>query len=99
MKLGILLISTPSHADIDTVIDVSKACVRLGHEVEIFLMDDGVYTIPRLLDAGLGEKVTICTHNANERGLENEDLEGVMQGSQFDLAGIVNSSDRFLVFG
>lgn len=72
LKLGILLTTSPESRDVETVTGIAGAALDLGHPVEIFLMADGVYN---LLNEGFrallskGATVTVCAHNAGERGL------------------------------
>lgn len=98
-KLGILLTTSPESENTFTVIKLAEAVVAMGKEVRIFLMCDGVYNINNpdftsLLDKGVA--ITLCAHNASERHVEKK--EGINFGSQYDLAYIVNESDRFLSF-
>ncbi|MCL7415893.1 MAG: DsrE family protein [ANME-2 cluster archaeon] len=99
MKLGILLTTPPSHQNTHSVIHLSKAAREQGHHVGIFMMADGVYNIlyQPLLDLGNdGVELSLCAHNATQRGLKK--VEGVQWGSQYDLALLANGSDRFLTF-
>lgn len=99
MKLGILLTTPPSYQNTHSVIEISKAARKKGHDVGIFMMSDGVYNIQYqpLMDLGrVGVDLSLCAHNASQRGLSR--LEGLQWGSQFDLSVLVNESDRFLTF-
>lgn len=50
-----------------------------------------------LLDLlSIGVDLSLCAHNATQRVLEK--VDGVVWGSQFDLAVLANESDRFLTF-
>ncbi|MDP2953116.1 MAG: DsrE family protein [Chloroflexota bacterium] len=98
MKLGILLTSGMESEDARTVRQLSEAALRLGHEVSIFLMDDGVFQLPALkglVESGAG--ITVCAHNALERGVPK--VEKVLFGGQNDCAEIVHDVDRVVVFG
>lgn len=98
MKLAILLTTGLETEDGHTVTQLSRAALALGHQVDIFLMDDGVYQLPRLLPlGGEGVKLTVCTHNAYERGLSK--VEGALFGGQPDWAEIVAAADRVVSFG
>ncbi len=106
--LGILLTTSPESENTFTVIKLAEAAVSQGKEVRIFLMCDGVYNINNpdftsILDKGA--TITLCAHNASERHVEKpvpasfkQGKEGINFGSQYDLAYIVNESDRFLSF-
>jgi sulfur relay (sulfurtransferase) complex TusBCD TusD component (DsrE family) len=110
MRLGILLTTSPEHQDSTTAIRVARAALELGHQVEFFLMDDGVYNVlsssenlvakefSSLLEQGAA--TTLCGSNCGPRGVTKETvLPGVTLGSQYDHAQILHRSDRFLVFG
>ena len=45
MKIGILLTTSKEYEDAHTVLNIADAALKEGHEVGIFLMDDGVYNI------------------------------------------------------
>jgi sulfur relay (sulfurtransferase) complex TusBCD TusD component (DsrE family) len=99
MKLGILLTTAPSHQNTHTVIQLSRAARKKGHEVGIFMMADGVYNIlhqPLLDLIQDGVELSLCAYNATQRGLDR--VEGVQWGSQYDLAVLTDNSDRFLTF-
>jgi sulfur relay (sulfurtransferase) complex TusBCD TusD component (DsrE family) len=111
MKIGILLTSGADHEDGYLVGKLSEAWLKLGHEVELFLMGEGVYhaqsfsspkrpyaALPGVL--GLGAKVSICGVTAEARGISETDLyPGVEIASQYELSRIVDRADRFLTFG
>lgn len=110
MKIGFLLHKSPEHQDAHTVKRLAEGFVEMGHEVNIFLMEDGVYNVavnnsPRKLSAGFdnlipkGVKIAICTYTAEIRGLNQPDIfDGVDFHSQYDLSRLVNECDRFLSF-
>lgn len=98
MKLGIQLTSGIESEDVHTVRQLALAAVAGGHQVNLFLMDDGVYALDRLKDlARQGVPISLCTHSASERGVAK--VEGILWGSQWDWAQIVHDSDRVLNFG
>jgi sulfur relay (sulfurtransferase) complex TusBCD TusD component (DsrE family) len=82
--------------------------LNAGHEVEIFIMDDGDYNVvsahkiapefAELLDKGA--KIGLCAHTAEDRGIKESDcIKGVNFAGQYELATLVNEADRFLSFG
>ncbi|MCE8422454.1 MAG: DsrE family protein [Candidatus Methanoperedens sp.] len=100
MKLGILLSTTPENENTNTVISISRAARKHGHDVSIFLMYDGVYNINKKEFAGLieiGVNITVCALNAEQRKVSK--AEGILFGSQYDHACIAEDVDRFLSFG
>lgn len=98
MKLGILLTSGLESEDAYTVRQLALAALRQGHQVAIFLMDDGVYNTSRLRElTGQGASIAVCTHNAHQRQVEK--VEGLLFGGLNDWAEIVKNADRVVVFG
>ena len=110
MKIGFLLHKSPEHQDSQTVKRLTAAFIDAGHEVSIFLMEDGVLNAiinntPRRLTAGFdelvakGAKISLCTFTTEIRGLRRDQfLEGINFHSQYDLSIMVNECDRFLSF-
>lgn len=97
-KLAIMLTSGVESEDAHTVRKITESALRLGHEVSLFLMDDGVFNLNSLKDlVQQGVQITICAHNAYERELQKE--EGVLFGGQNDWAHTVHDSERVIVFG
>ncbi len=111
MKIGILLTSSADHEDGYLVGKLSEAWLKHGHEVEWFLMGEGVYhaqafsspkrpytALPTVMS--LGAKVSVCGVTAEARGLSEADLyAGIEIASQYELSRIVDRADRFLTFG
>ncbi|MDP2727746.1 MAG: DsrE family protein [Dehalococcoidia bacterium] len=98
MKLGIILTTGFGSQNLHTAHRLAEAALEEGHQVSIFLMDDGVCQLRSFQD--LQEKgldLSLCAHNAYQRGLEK--VEGVLFGSQYDWAQIVNESDRVVSLG
>ncbi|MFQ5802414.1 MAG: DsrE/DsrF/TusD sulfur relay family protein [Candidatus Methylomirabilales bacterium] len=109
MRLGILLTTSSEHHNSATALRVARAALELGHQVEFFLMDDGVYNVMDPLNnpvakefASLhaqGGTITLCGSNCDPRGVTKETaIPGLTIGSQYDHAKILHEADRFLVF-
>lgn len=110
MKIGFLLHKSPEHQDAHTVARLAETFVGGGHEVAIFLMEDGVFNvITNYADKGLsvgfdkllsiGVKIAMCTHTSEMRGMGRDNfLNGVEFHSQYDLSGLISECDRFLSF-
>lgn len=110
MKIGFLLHKSPEHQDAQTVKRLTEVFINEGHEVSIFLMEDGVLNViinnaARRLSAGFddlvtkGAKISLCTFTTEIRGLSREQfLKGVNFHSQYDLSIMINECDRFLSF-
>lgn len=96
-RICILVTSSPESENSRTLIKISRAAADMGHEVQIFLMCDGVYHV---LDQNFLSRIPreaeiiLCAQNALERGVENR--PGVLFGSQYDLAVMIARSDGFL---
>ena len=98
-KLGLLLTTSPEHANTHTVIKLAEAAVRKGVEVQIFLMCDGVLNVnhvPFLSLIDNGVQICLCQQNLNERF--QDEVDGIRLGSQYDFASNVRDMDRLLAF-
>jgi sulfur relay (sulfurtransferase) complex TusBCD TusD component (DsrE family) len=102
-QLGILVATSPRADDFALFASHVKAALERGHEVALFLMDDGTgYALDArviaLIDAGV--EVAMCAMDAERRGIDCAQAEaaGVLVGSQYDHARLVRDSDRFLSF-
>jgi sulfur relay (sulfurtransferase) complex TusBCD TusD component (DsrE family) len=99
-KLGLYLSTSPEHENTHTVIRLTEAALERGHEVDIFIMCDGVHNAVEPAFEALAEKgarIVLCSHNLAER--HRPKLEGpVVCGSQYDHAQLVQNVDRYLAF-
>ncbi len=98
-KLGILLTTSPEHANTNRVIKISEAALKNGVEVRIFLMCDGVLNVnhvPFLQLLDKGAQICLCQQNLNERF--QDETNGVTLGSQYDFACNVRDVGRLLAF-
>jgi len=98
-KLGILLTTSPEHANTHSAIRIARAALGQGVEVRIFLMCDGVLNVnhaPFLLLLNEGANICLCQQNLNERF--QDETNGVVLGSQYDFACNVNTVDRVIAF-
>ncbi len=98
-KLGILLTTSPESENTHTVVKLAEVALAAGNEVRIFLMCDGVHNSDDkrfLAIVDKGASVSVCAHNCTERNVAQR--ESILWGSQYDLAEIVEESDRFLAF-
>lgn len=96
-KLGILLTTSPESENTYTCIRLAEAALAAAKEVHIFLMCDGVYNIYHkefLTLREKGAKITLCDFNAQERAIEERD--GIVFGSQYDLACIAHECDKLI---
>jgi sulfur relay (sulfurtransferase) complex TusBCD TusD component (DsrE family) len=96
-KFCILVTSSPESVNSRTLFKMTETAIGMGHNVQIFLMCDGVYHILYQDFLSLIEKgaeVILCAQNALERGIEKK--PGVLFRSQYDLASMVSQADGFL---
>lgn len=98
-RLGIL-VNTDRH--VKHVLGFTRAASAKGHEVIVFVMDEGT----RLLQdaslvgvAGLpGVTVSLCDHSAKRHGVNTEALpEAVVRGSQLNNAMMNHQAERVIV--
>ncbi len=114
MKLGFIVRTPPyTNQSMDTVYELSKAALKAGHEVEIFLYDDAVIamnknikppkerSIPdRLTEIiDMGAVVSGAALSAKFRGLRRDALiENTRVGGMSTLNAMVESCDRIVTF-
>jgi len=99
MKLGIL-VNTDRHAG--HLSGITAAAVSLGHEVTIFIMDEGVKLLDDPSIAGLssmrGVSMTFCDMSTRRYSIMKDKLPGVItSGSQYHNAVMNHESDRVIV--
>jgi predicted peroxiredoxin len=96
MKLGILV---STDRNLRHVLGIARAALGKGHEVEMFVMDEGV----RLMtNSGLGTlagtegfSASYCEYSLDQMGISREQVpDGFSGGSQFDNALMARNSDR-----
>ena len=93
-KLGILVNTNKYGED---VVGVVKAARAAGHEVSIFMMDDGTLLAAELAKACANDaSLAYCDHNAEPRGVK--DVEGATAGSQYQNAVMIHDADKVVVF-
>lgn len=92
--LGILVNSDKYR---DDVVGIVQAAKKAGHDVKIFLMDDGTLLTEYLCGEISGAaEVAYCDHSAEPRGVK--DVEGATAGSQYQNAVMMHDSDKVVVF-
>lgn len=103
MQLGVLVATAPEEGDLPALQSLIQDALRSGHDIDLFLMDQGVRYA---LDANLGlwvaagVDVTLCAHDADAQGIDTAAVaaRGVVLGSQRDHAHLLRHSDRFYSF-
>ena len=99
MKLGILVNTAQNLPGLS---GITKAAVARGHEIIIFVMDEGtrLLTEPEFTElSGLaGVQASFCDHSAKELGVVTDGLpEHIIAGSQYNNANMNHQADKVLV--
>ncbi len=99
MILGMLLITRGYTED---VLGLVGAAVRQGHEVRLFMMDDGVFYSQETSVAALAEhpgvEISLCERSCQWRDIDESMIPaGITSGSQMQNAVMHNSADRMIV--
>jgi len=99
MILGILV---NSDRHLMQLRDLTKATLRKGHDVEIFVMDDGVKLLARDSFVKLASvpnvSLSVCEHSAARHGIDAHSLPGeVACGGQYRNAQMNHDADRVIV--
>jgi sulfur relay (sulfurtransferase) complex TusBCD TusD component (DsrE family) len=100
MNLGIVVTQTPYA---NKIIEITKAALKRGHSVRIFMTDDGIYLTKNSEVANLRNlenvELSLCNYSASGRHLEDKEIpEGVINGTQYQNSLIHNECDKVLIF-
>jgi sulfur relay (sulfurtransferase) complex TusBCD TusD component (DsrE family) len=101
-KIGFLLALPPSHTSAETVHGLSRAALEAGHEVYLYLIDEGVKNIHsdqyRQL-AQSGAKVFACAYGCQQHHVSTETIDPKMSlCGLVVLSGLIDACDPFLSF-
>ena len=99
MKLGIL-VNTANH--LSQLSGITRAAAADGHQVIIFVMDEGTKLLPEPaffeLSNLTGVQTSFCDHSAKELGVDTGNLpEHIIAGSQYNNASMNHQADKVLV--
>lgn len=101
-KVGFLLALPPSHASATTVHGLAQAALAAGHEVYLYLIDEGVKNMPTDRYRGLahtGAKVFICAYGCQQHNVPTTDVDPSMSlCGLVVLSGIIDTCKPFLSF-
>ena len=101
-KLGILLALPPSHGSVGTTLGLAQAALDAGHEVYLYLIDEGVKNLhspPYKALAQAGAKVFACAYGCQQHGVPTTTVDSrVSLSGLVVLSGIIDGCDRFLAF-
>lgn len=97
MKLGILV---NTDRNLKHILGITEAALRKGHEVSIFVMDDGVRLLGDERFTALCKRVSMsfCDHSTHMLNVSKEGIpEDIICGSQYNNAVMAHDSDKVIV--
>lgn len=101
-KLGLLLALPPSDPSATTVHGLAQAALQAGHEVYLYLIDEGVKNIdspPYQNLATSGVKLFACAYGCQQHHVSTAALNPAISLSGLVvLSGIIDACDPFLSF-
>jgi sulfur relay (sulfurtransferase) complex TusBCD TusD component (DsrE family) len=101
-KLGLLLSHPPSHSSVGTVQALAQAALEAGHEVYLYLIDEGVknmHTPQYKALAQSGAKVFACAYGCQQHRVSTENLDpSISLCGLVVLSGIIDACEPFLSF-
>lgn len=101
-KFGFLLARPPFHESVTTVHGLAEAALRRGHEVYLYLIDEGVKNLsdPRYTAlARAGVRLFVCAYGCQQHGVSTEGIDShISLCGLVVLSGIIDSCDPFLSF-
>lgn len=98
-RLGILV---NSDRHLNHLLGISRAALAKGHEVLVFVMDEGTRLLPdghlQQLAECPGLTMSLCDHSAQRHGIDTGALPAhVVRGSQLNNAMLNHQADRVIV--
>jgi len=101
-KVGLLLSLPPSHSSVATVHGLAQAALEAGHEVYLYLIDEGVKNIRAPQYQALaqsGAKVFVCAYGCQQHHVPTENIDpGFSLCGLVVLSGIIDACEPFLSF-
>lgn len=101
-KLGILLAVPPSHDSAATSLGLAQAALEGGHEVFLYLIDEGVKNLnspPYIALARSGAKVFVCAYGCQRHHVSTERIDPrVSLCGLVVLSGLIEACEPFLSF-
>jgi sulfur relay (sulfurtransferase) complex TusBCD TusD component (DsrE family) len=101
-KLGLLLALPPSHESAATVYGLAQAALHAGHEVYLYLIDEGVKNLesPSYQQlAKLGVKLFACAYGCQQHHVPTMNLDpSISLSGLVVLSNIIDACDPFLSF-
>jgi len=101
-KVGFLLALPPSHTSASTVYGLAQAALAAGHDVYLYLIDEGVKNMPTDQYRGLaqtGAKVFVCAYGCQQHDVSTTDADPHMSlCGLVVLSGLIDTCKPFLSF-
>ena len=101
-KLGLLLSLPPSHSSVVTVHGLAQAALEAGHEVYLYLIDEGVKNVHTPYYQALarsGAKIFVCAYGCQQHHVSTENLNpSISLCGLVVLSGIIDACEPFLSF-
>lgn len=101
-KVGLLLSLPPSHASAATVLGLAQAALQAGHEVYLYLIDEGVKNVRDTHYQALahtGAKVFVCAYGCQQHRVSTENVDpNFSLCGLVVLSGIIDACEPFLSF-
>lgn len=101
-KIGILLALPPSHVSSSTVHGLAHAALEAGHDVYLYLIDEGVKNIEEERYRSLahaGVKVFACAYGCQQHHVSTAQIDSKMSlCGLVVLSGIIDACEPFLSF-
>lgn len=101
-KVGILLSLPPSHRSATTVQGLAHAALETGHEVYLYLIDEGVKNLHDSHYKALahaGAKVFVCAYGCQQHHVSTENIDPrISLCGLVVLSGIIDACEPFLSF-
>jgi sulfur relay (sulfurtransferase) complex TusBCD TusD component (DsrE family) len=101
-KIGFLLARPPSHTSAETVHGLAQAALDAGHEVYLYLIDEGVKNIHTDYYRGLAQKgarVFACAYGCQQHHVPTATIDANMSlCGLVVLSGLIDACDPFLSF-
>jgi predicted peroxiredoxin len=101
-KVGFLLSLPPSHSSVATVHGLAQVALEAGHEVYLYLIDEGVKNMSAPLYRSLaqsGVKIFICAYGCQQHHVSTADIDSNMSlCGLVVLSGIIDVCEPFLSF-
>jgi len=98
-KLGLMLSTAPEHANLQTVVALSRTALDRSADVYLYLIDDGVAAKdrPEIRElAERGAKLFVCAYGCQKRGIPLSDPDTFTYSGLVVLTDLINGCERFI---